>query len=155
MVAEPKFDIYLDGSCAFCQWSRARIEPWDTRRRLCFLDYNDPHVAAEVPYSRAELASEMHLRELGGRWTAGFAAWVRILRVLPGLAWLGWLLDLPPLRWLGPGVYGWVARHRGLLPGAPQSCTTDTCAIRDLQGHTLQEPAARTAKTSTSGRRVS
>lgn len=153
MVAEPKLDIYLDGSCAFCQWSRARMEPWDTRGRLCFLDYNDPHVAAEVPYSREELASEMHLREPDGQWTAGFAAWVRILRVLPRLAWLGRLLGLPPLRWLGPSVYGWVARHRRLMPGAPQSCTTDTCTTRDLQGRALQERVARTPKTSTSGRR--
>jgi predicted DCC family thiol-disulfide oxidoreductase YuxK len=127
MVAEPKLEIYLDGSCGFCQWSRAQIEPWDTRGRLRFLDYNDPHLAEQAPYTREELASEMHLREPDGTWSAGFAAWVRILRVLPGLAWLGWMLGLPPLRWVGPSVYGWVARHRQLLPGAPESCTPANC----------------------------
>ena len=109
------------------------------RGRLRFLDYNDPQLAEQAPYTREELASEMHVREPDGTWTAGFAAWVRILRVLPRLAWLGRLLGLPPLRWAGPGVYGWVARHRQLLPGAPQPCTTNSCA----------------AKPSTPGRRAS
>ncbi|HLY66433.1 MAG TPA: DCC1-like thiol-disulfide oxidoreductase family protein, partial [Chloroflexota bacterium] len=92
MATEPQFEIYLDGSCAFCQWSRAHLEPWDTRGRLRFLDYNDPEVAAETPFSAEELGREMHLREPDGTWTAGFAAWTRILRVLPRFAWLGRLL---------------------------------------------------------------
>jgi len=131
MAAEPKLEIYLDGSCALCEWSRAHIEPWDTRGRLRFLDYNDPDVAAKSPYSREELGREMHLRTPDGTWTAGFAAWVRILRVLPGLAWLGWLLNVPPMRWIGPSMYRWVAHHRKLLPGIPPQCTPDSCAPKN------------------------
>jgi predicted DCC family thiol-disulfide oxidoreductase YuxK len=127
MAAEPKLEIYLDASCPFCQWSRARIEPWDTRNRLRFLDYNDPQVASSAPFPPEELAREMHLRAPDGVWSAGFDAWVRILRVLPGLGWLGWLLGVPPLRWFGPPVYRWVARHRLLLPGIPPPCSTETC----------------------------
>src|SRR6266446_6338568 len=104
MAAKPQIEIYFDGPCAFCQWSRARIEPWDTRGRLRFLDYNDPHVAAQTPYSREELGREMHVRGPDGRWTAGFAGWATILRGLPRLAWLGWLMGVPPLRWLGPNL---------------------------------------------------
>ena len=143
MAAEPKLEIYLDGSCAFCQWFRAQIEPWDTRGRLRFLDYNDPRVAAQTPYTLEELGREMHLREPDGTWTRGFTAWVRILRVLPRWAWLGRLLGMPPLRWLGPGLYGWVARHRRNLPGAPPACAPDCCA-----------PTTSTSKIPTPGRRV-
>jgi predicted DCC family thiol-disulfide oxidoreductase YuxK len=150
MATEPKLEIYLDGSCAFCQWSRARIEPWDTRGRLRFLDYNDPKLAGQAPYTLEELASEMHVREPDGTWTAGFAAWLRILRVLPRLAWLGWMLGLPPLRWIGPSAYGWVARHRQLLPGAPRPC-----AVNPSKVQALKEPAACGSKTAAPGRRAS
>ncbi len=126
MPGEAKLDIYMDGSCAFCQWARARIEPWDTQKRLRFLDYNDPLVAESTPYSLDELGREMHLRVPEGPWTAGFDAWVRILRALPGLSWFGWLVSKAPLRWIGPAMYGWIARHRTWL-GAPPACTRQSC----------------------------
>ncbi len=129
MTQNHQLDIYLDGACAFCQWTRARIEPWDTRGVLRFRDYNDPLIAAETPFSTEQLAQEMHLRAPDGTWSVGFEAWVKILRELPGLAWLGKLLGTTPLRRLGPRAYRWVARHRQLLPGAPPACTTETCAV--------------------------
>jgi predicted DCC family thiol-disulfide oxidoreductase YuxK len=93
-----------------------------------FLDYNDPAVAAQAPFPRAELDQEMHMRTPEGKWLRGFEAWLVLLRVLPKLAWLGRMASLPPLRWLGPPVYGFIARHRYSLPGAPARCDTDTCA---------------------------
>ena len=134
MADQGKLDIYMDAGCAFCRWSRARIEPWDTRARLLFEDYNDPQVTATVPYSPEELDREMHVRLPDGRWAAGFQAWTEILRVLPGLAWLGWLLGKPPLRWLGPSAYRWVARHRDLLPGAPAPCNRVRCDVTITHG---------------------
>ena len=128
MDTQRNLDIYYDGNCSFCRWSKGVIEPWDTRGRLRFLDINDPEVAAATPYPREKLLREMHLREPDGTWSAGFAAWVRILGVLPRWAWLGRLLGLAPFRWLGAIVYRWVARHRHLLPGAPPVCTAETCA---------------------------
>jgi predicted DCC family thiol-disulfide oxidoreductase YuxK len=130
MGAEQKLAIYYDGACSFCLWSKGLVEPWDTQSRLRFLDINDPQVEASAPYPREELTREMHLQGPDGTWSAGFAAWVRILRVLPRFAWLGWMLGLPPFRWAGPSVYRWVAGHRSLLPGVPPACTTDTCAPR-------------------------
>ena len=127
MSNELKLDIYMDGSCAFCQWSRARLQIWDTHSRLHFVDYNDPEIAARAPYTLEELDREMHLRSPDGNWSAGFAAWVKILRVLPGWSWLGWLLAKPPVRWVGPRVYAWIAGHRDLLPGAPPPCTPHSC----------------------------
>jgi predicted DCC family thiol-disulfide oxidoreductase YuxK len=128
MAGDAKLDIYLDGNCAFCQWSRARLEPWDRLGRLRFVDYNDPQVAASAPFTLEELDREMHLRLPDGAWLAGFAAWVAILRVLPGFAWLGWLMERPPLRWIGPSFYRWIAAHRTLLPGVPAACRRETCA---------------------------
>jgi predicted DCC family thiol-disulfide oxidoreductase YuxK len=127
MPQTPKYDIFLDGSCSFCQWSRAKIEPYDSRGRLRFLDYNDRGVAAQACFPRAELDREMHMRTPEGKWLRGFEAWLALLRVLPKLAWLGRIASLPPLRWLGPPVYSFIARHRYSLPGAPPRCENDTC----------------------------
>jgi predicted DCC family thiol-disulfide oxidoreductase YuxK len=123
------YDIFIDGSCSFCRWTRAKVEPYDSRSRLRFLDYNDREVAAQAPFSRSELDQEMHMRTPQGTWLKGFEAWLAILRVLPRFAWLGWIASLPPLRWLGPPLYGFIARHRYSLPGAPARCEGDTCPL--------------------------
>lgn len=128
MASPAKYDVLLDGGCAFCQWTRARIEPFDTARRLRFLDYNDPEVAAGTPFSREKLDREMHVRAPDGTWSAGFAAWVVILRALPPVAWLGWLLATRMFRKAGPKLYRWVARHRYRWLGVPPPCRAESCA---------------------------
>ena len=128
MPQTAKYDIFLDGSCSFCQWTRERIKPYDSGARLRFLDYNDPAVAAQAPFARTELDREMHLRTPEGAWLRGFDAWLALLRVLPKFSWLSRIAGLPPLRWIGPAVYRFIARHRYRLPGAPARCENDTCA---------------------------
>jgi predicted DCC family thiol-disulfide oxidoreductase YuxK len=130
MPQTAKYDIFLDGSCSFCQWTRERIELYDSSAWLRFLDYNDPTVAAQTPFTRPELDREMHLRTSEGVWLQGFDAWLALIRVLPKLAWLGRIASLPPVRWMGPAVYRFIARHRYDLPGAPWRCENDTCASR-------------------------
>lgn len=141
------YDIFMDGSCSFCQWTRAKVAPYDSRSRLRFLDYNDPAVAAQSPFSRQELDREMHVRTPDGTWKRGFEAWLALLRVLPKLAWLGRIAGLPPFRWLGPSAYEFVAKHRYSFPGAPARCDTDTCAIPSgLPPHAPETPHARPSK---------
>ena len=124
------YDIFMDGSCSFCRWTQAKLQPYDSVVRGCrFLDYNDPAVAAQAPFSRTELDNEMHVRTPEGMWLKGFEAWLALLRVLPKLVWLGRFASMPPMRWMGPYVYAFIARHRYSLPGAPSRCETDTCAI--------------------------
>jgi predicted DCC family thiol-disulfide oxidoreductase YuxK len=123
------YDIFMDGSCSFCRWTQQQVQPYDTNARLRFVDYNDPSIAAQAPFSREDLDNEMHVRTPEGTWLKGFAAWQVLLLVLPKLAWLGHLANMPPLRWMGPSVYAFIARHRYSLPGAPARCDSDTCAI--------------------------
>jgi predicted DCC family thiol-disulfide oxidoreductase YuxK len=127
-MSDPReYELYIDGGCDFCLWVRSRIEAFDTAGRLHFLDYNDPAAAARAPFTRAELDREMHVRAPDGAWSAGFAAWVVILRALPPLAWLGALLGSGLFRRAGPRLYQWVARNRYRLPGAPPRCRADAC----------------------------
>jgi len=129
MPQSSTYDIFMDGSCSFCRWTQAKVEPYDSASRLRFLDYNDPSVATQAPFLRSELDEEMHVRRPDGAWLKGFEAWVALLRVLPKLAWIGRLASVPPMRWTGPSVYAFIARHRYSLPGAPARCETDSCAI--------------------------
>jgi predicted DCC family thiol-disulfide oxidoreductase YuxK len=57
MPSNSTYDVFMDGSCSFCRWSQSKVEPYDTYRRVRFLDYNDPAVAAQAPFSRDELAA--------------------------------------------------------------------------------------------------
>jgi predicted DCC family thiol-disulfide oxidoreductase YuxK len=123
------YDIFMDGGCSFCRWTQDKIQVYDTAGRLRFLDYNDPVIAAQAPFSREALDSEMHVRTPEGTWLKGFAAWQVLLRAMPNLAWLGRLTSMPPMRWIGPSAYAFIARHRYSLPGAPARCESDTCAI--------------------------
>ncbi len=129
MPEQRRYDIFLDGTCAFCRWTRQKIEPLDSHKRLRFLDFNDPEVAVQTSLSHAELSSEMNLRTPEGKWLKGFDAWLAIMKVLPALAWFAWIANLPPVSWMGPSVYRFIARHRFSLPGAPASCGTDACAL--------------------------
>lgn len=123
------YDIFMDGSCSFCRWTQTKVEPYDSRSLLRFLDHSDPAVASQAPFSRSDLDKEMHVRTPDGEWLTGFEAWLALLRVLPKLAWLGRLASMPPVRWMGPYIYAFIARHRYSLPGAPARCESDTCAI--------------------------
>jgi predicted DCC family thiol-disulfide oxidoreductase YuxK len=128
-MPQPTFDIFMDGSCSFCRWTRSKIEPYDSECRLKFLDYNDAEVAAQAPFARADLDAEMHVRTPDGKWVKGFEAWFVLLGALPRLAWLGNIAGMPPIRWIGPSLYAFIARHRYQLPGAPKRCESDTCTI--------------------------
>ncbi len=101
MPQTPKYDIFLDGSCSFCRWSQAKIEPYDSGGRLRFLDYNDAAVAAQAPFPRADLDQEMYMRTPEGKWLRGFEAWLALLHVLPGLQacrpCVGWALPCTAL----------------------------------------------------------
>lgn len=135
MLPNSQLRVYTDSHCAFCWWARNFVEPHDINRRIDFRDFNDPAVAVETPYSREELAREMHVITPEGKWYAGFHGWIAILRVLPRRRWLAGLLSLPPFRWIGPLLYRFLAANRYRIPkfllravGAPQPCDA-TCII--------------------------
>lgn len=129
MDSTTRLRVYTDGACAFCWWARGLVQPYDSEQRLDFRDFNDPAVASQTPYSRAELLREMHVLTPDGRWHSGFAGWVEILRVLPRRRWLAKVLAVPLIRWIGALAYKIAAANRYRLPrwflrllGAPQPC---------------------------------
>ncbi len=92
MPQTAKYDIFLDGSCSFCRWSQAKIEPYDSGERVRFLDYNDPAVAESYGSIFAcdhrqneQERSEEHLRATGTAFPARprAATPIRVLLLCP------------------------------------------------------------------------
>jgi len=76
-----KIEIFTDGECPLCKWMRARVEPFDTRNRLRWLNFRDPEVLEmAAPRAYEELNSEMHAHMPDGRWLKGYPAWLEVLR---------------------------------------------------------------------------
>jgi predicted DCC family thiol-disulfide oxidoreductase YuxK len=137
MDASPRLKIFTDGKCPTCRAARARVEPWDRNHRLEFLDYNEPVIAAQAPFSRDELADEMHVLIPDGSWRVGFDGWAAILKELPAWRWLGAMGMIPPVRWIGRPFYRFFARHRYRISGLASSCPDGSCSTA---GHPKSRP---------------
>jgi len=131
-TATAELEVYTDGLCPLCQWMRARVEPFDSERRLEWLDLNSPEALSRAaPHTHAQLAEEMYVRrKSNGAWSKGFFAWIEVLRVLPRLRPLAWLFARPPFTALGPILYRQLARRRYQLFGIPPPCdATGVCQL--------------------------
>jgi len=129
-------EVYTDGQCPLCRWTRARVEPLDTGRRLEWFDYHDPAALARAaPHTPQELAAEMHVRrKRDGVWRKGYWAWLEVLRVLPRWRWLAPVLALWPFTALGPAFYRFIASRRYTLFGIPPPCDADgVCQLHQKQ----------------------
>jgi predicted DCC family thiol-disulfide oxidoreductase YuxK len=126
-------DVLTDGDCPLCRWMRARVEPFDVRKRLHWLNFREPEVLAmAAPLTFDELNNEMYAHLPDGKWVRGFDAWIAVLSVLPRLRWLSKLLSLWPLTRLGPLFYRWVAKRRFTLFGIPPPCSPDgVCSLHE------------------------
>lgn len=126
-----RLEVYTDGQCPLCRWTRARVEPLDRDHRLEWLDYHDPAALARAaPHTHKQLGEEMHVRLPDGSWRRGYDGWIAVLDVLPGRRWLASLLSIPPFTWLGPHFYKLVARRRYQIFGIPPPCDdSGVCAV--------------------------
>ncbi|MBA2341590.1 MAG: DUF393 domain-containing protein [Pyrinomonadaceae bacterium] len=133
MKETKRIEVYTDGRCPLCQWTRARVEPWDAQRRIEWFDYNEPEsLTRAAPHTLAELGDEMHVRLEDGGWRRGYEAWLEVVGVLPRWSWLKPVLSLAPFRRVGPVLYKWIARRRYKLFGAPPACDSQgACALHD------------------------
>jgi predicted DCC family thiol-disulfide oxidoreductase YuxK len=131
MSGAAQLEVYTDGQCPLCRWMRERVDRRDRFQRVKWLDYRDPEVQARTPYSFQELDAEMHARRIaGGNWSAGYRAWLEVMRVLPRWRYLAPLLSIWPFTALGRLFYRWLATRRYKLFGAPPPCDANgVCAL--------------------------
>jgi predicted DCC family thiol-disulfide oxidoreductase YuxK len=106
--------LFYDADCGFCRWGVVKILAWDRRRSIVPLAITSPEseaLLASVEPDR-RLAS-WHFRDPSGRVFSAGAAFVPLLRLLPGGS------PLAALASRFPGAveraYALAARHRGAL----------------------------------------
>lgn len=105
--------VLFDGSCNLCRGSAARVGRYDRKKRIEFLDVNDPTVLKRLPQvKREEALLWMQAIDSSGKVFSGSDAWARIGGQLPGWKWVAWVLVVPGIHWLARKLYAWVARNR-------------------------------------------
>ncbi len=80
-----QLEVYTDGQCPLCRWSRERVEERDRDRRVVWFDFHDtePQTRA-TPHTALQLSEEMHVGRLSdGEWLKGYEAWLEVVAVLP------------------------------------------------------------------------
>jgi predicted DCC family thiol-disulfide oxidoreductase YuxK len=136
MSEAAQLEVYTDGQCPLCKWMRERVERRDRLHRIKWLDYRDPQVQSRTPYSFEELDAEMHTRRLAdGSWSAGYYAWLDVMRALPRWQYLAPLLSVWPFTWLGRVFYRQLATRRYKLFGVPPPCdASSVCSLHKESG---------------------
>ncbi len=136
MSGTAQLEVYTDGQCPLCRWMREKVERRDRFHHVKWLDYRDPEVQALTPYSFQEMDAEMHARRIvGGNWSAGYLAWLEVMRVLPRWRYLVPLLSIWPFTALGRLFYRWLATRRYKLFGVPPPCDANgVCSLHKGSG---------------------
>ncbi len=127
-----QLEVYTDGQCPLCRWSRERVEERDRDRRVVWFDFHDPEAQTRAtPHTVQQLSEEMHVRRLSdGAWLKGYEAWLEVLAVLPRWRVVVGALKVWPFRSFGPIFYRRLARSRYKLFGIPPPCGADgACAL--------------------------
>jgi predicted DCC family thiol-disulfide oxidoreductase YuxK len=78
----------------------------------------------------------MHARRIAdGRWSAGYHAWLEVMRLLPRWRYLVPLLSIWPFTFLGRIFYTWLATRRYQLFGVPPPCDANgVCSLHKRSG---------------------
>ena len=109
-----KTTVLYDGYCVLCQQTVRIIRRLDWLKRIETLDVHNKTVVEErYPTLEHEaLMGEIHIVTNQQQVLVGFFAMRYIARYLP-LLWLIFpFLYFPGINWLGPKIYGWIARRR-------------------------------------------
>lgn len=136
MKQAAQLEVYMDGQCPLCKWMREKVSRRDRFQRIKWLDYRDGQVQSLTPYSFEQLDAEMHARRiLDGRWSAGYQAWLEVMRLLPRWRYLVPLISIWPFTFLGRLFYRWLAARRYKLFGVPPPCDANgVCSLHKKSG---------------------
>ncbi|HUL33639.1 MAG TPA: DUF393 domain-containing protein [Candidatus Eisenbacteria bacterium] len=120
--------VLFDGACSLCRASASRVQSFDARKRIEFLDVREPSAQTRFPQVDRQVALRwMQTVDKQGRVSSGVDAWARIGMLLPGWQLLAWALFLPGVHWIGSKVYSWVARNR--YRWNRDLCADGTCSL--------------------------
>jgi len=120
--------VLYDGGCSLCRASVARVQRFDSRHRIEFLDLHDASAQGRYPQINREVAMRwMQAVDARGRVWSGADAWTRVGLLLPGWNVLAWVLLIPSIRWIAAKIYTWIARNR--YRWNRDLCADGTCSL--------------------------
>jgi hypothetical protein len=109
------FEVAIDANCGFCGKSAEWLKALDWLGAVRIRPVDEPGMP------------EMRVTRLSDGVTRGGFDGFRMMALAIPLFSPGWLaLYVPPVPWIGRKIYGWVVRHRAILPGG---CQSDVCAL--------------------------
>ncbi len=152
MIDQFPLTVYFDASCSLCNSEMQAIKIHDSARHLNLVDCSaadfDDSVFRADGVTREDMMACLHVRDSGGSWIKGVAAFELLYRSV-GMSALAQLWGSRLTRPTMELVYPWVARHRRLLSwsGMPllfnmlgkcaarrahkrsRSCSTGRCSV--------------------------
>lgn len=123
--------MLYDGLCVLCTQTQRAVQVLDWLGRIERLNAQDHNTVMErFPALEGEdILGEIYVQTRNGRWLVGFFGMRYLAQQMP-LTWLILpLLYLPGMTWLGPKVYGWVAKRRYALNKLLGNDCIGTCKV--------------------------
>jgi len=109
--------VYYDGACPVCRRAMGKVRARLGDSGVVYVDISAPGFdAAAYGLERAAVRRALHVRLPDGRVVRGIDAVAALWDRMGARRWLARLVRLPLLHGLSGIVYGFVARHRHLLP---------------------------------------
>jgi predicted DCC family thiol-disulfide oxidoreductase YuxK len=107
-----RMQVLYDADCGFCTRVAGLLRRLDQEDRLDLVPLQRAGAVLPDAPSEDRLRDRMYVRDAGGSWSIGGAAWLRIADVVPALRPVARLARLPFVRpFVEPG-YALVARNR-------------------------------------------
>jgi predicted DCC family thiol-disulfide oxidoreductase YuxK len=107
-----RMQVLYDADCGFCARVAGLLRRLDREDRLDLVQLQRAGAVLPDAPSEDRLRDRMYVRDAGGNWSIGGAAWLRIADVVPALRPVARLARLPFVRpFVEPG-YALVARNR-------------------------------------------
>ncbi len=114
--------LVFDGDCSFCTACAILLRWLDRGRQLSLVPSQAPGICRALGLTPEDCASAAWAAEEDGRLARGAEAILLGLGAATGATWIAGLYRHPGFRRAAEAVYGWVARHRGQLPGLRPYC---------------------------------
>jgi predicted DCC family thiol-disulfide oxidoreductase YuxK len=130
----PRLTIVYDEECNLCLATVDKLKRMPVRANLTFVPLQRliagevepwPGIDQVTPH---ELSAQLHVTDDAGRRFSGSDAVMKLLSLVPSLAWLARIGTLPAFRGISRNAYRIVARYRYRLFGRT-SCSDGVCSL--------------------------
>jgi predicted DCC family thiol-disulfide oxidoreductase YuxK len=130
----PEWTVVYDGECKLCMATVQKLRHLPVRAELIFVPLQALISGQIKPWpgiddvAPAALAAQMHVTDGDGRRYSGSEAMLKLLRLIPSLAWVGVIGGWPGFRSVSRLLYKLIARYRYRLFGQT-SCSDGVCQL--------------------------